>query len=145
MGTRSGVMLGLVLVFGLAGCAAIGVAKKDVDTGKQVLAEQGSSGSVEAHKLVDPILPFVPDPLKPFAGPLLSLLGVAITWNVGRRARKGQTPTAPFTGFAGQKVGIEFLLQQIVTVAVGAFRIFELAAAKSKAAVATVLPVKANE
>lgn len=138
-GIAIGIAASLLLV---AGCAALKQAKADVDTGKQVLAEQGTSGTAEATKLLEPFLPFVPDPIKPFAVPLAGILGVAVAWNVGRKSRKGQPATAPFLGFGGKLVGAEFVLQQVVTVLVGVFRIFEIIANKGKTAVATVLPVK---
>ena len=134
------VALGCALL--LVGCAAVQQGKADYDLGKQTLAEQGTSGTAEATKLVEPFLPFVPEPLKPFALPIVSVIGAVVTWNVGRRQRKGQAATKPISGWLGQKAGLEFLIQQVVTVLVGGFRIVELIATKGKTAVATVLPVK---
>lgn len=134
--------IGIAASLLLVGCAALGQAKKDMESGRQVLAEQGTSSAAEATKLLEPFLPFVPDPIKPFVVPLAGVLSLAVAWSVGRKARKGQPTTAPFLGFGGKLVGAEFVLQQVVTVLVGIFRIVELIANKGKTAVATVLPVK---
>jgi hypothetical protein len=137
-----GLAIGIAASLLLVGCAALKQAKADVETGKRVLAEQGTSGTAEATKLIEPFLPFVPDPIKPFVMPLAGILGLAVAWNVGRKDRKGQLQAAPFLGFGGKLVGAEFVLQQVVTVLVGIFRIVEVIANKGKTAVATVLPVK---
>lgn len=129
----------------LCGCAALQQGKADYDLGKTTLAEQGTTGAAEGLKAVEPFLPYVPEPLKPFAAPLATLIGLAVTWNVGRKARKGQSPTNPITGFLGRNTGVEFALQQLVTVLIGGFRIVEVLANKGKTTVATVLPVKDAE
>ena len=126
----------------LAGCAAIKQGKADYEVGKSVLAEAETSGIAEANKLIEPVLPYLPEPIKPFAGTIAGALGFIITWRAGRKVRKGQPATAPFIGFAGQKIGAEFLLQQAVTVVVGVFHLIEAFGSKGKSLAGVILPVK---
>ena len=144
MGKR--MIVGLVCVALLAvGCAALQQAKRDVESGNVILAEQGTSATAEGAKFIDPLLPFVPEPLKPFVGWLPWVIGVVIARQTGKRARKGQPTAAPITGFGGKLAGFELVIQEAVNVIAGIFRVIEYVGAKGKSAATVVLPVKPSE
>ena len=119
------VVLGVFMGVTLVGCAAFQQAKADYDVGKVTpMAEGEVSPSQAAHSLIDPIKDFLPTPVQPVAGVAVILLTVLGTWNRGRRIRKQLVSTPnPITGFWGQKVGLEAVVQQIASVAHGLFEV----------------------
>lgn len=113
----------VAVVFLVAGCAALNQAREDYARGKETpLAPNEIAPEEAAHKIVDPVAPFIPEPFRnPVAAGALSLLTIVGTWQRGRRERKGQPVSVnPITGPWGNSLGLEFILQNVINVVRGA-------------------------
>ncbi len=109
----------------LVGCAALKLVKSDYDTGKATPLAEGELSPVDAaNGIVAPVIPFLPEPLKPVAGIAVVVLTAIGTWRRGRKIRQGQPTSAnPITGNFGAKVGLEAIVQNIANISQGAFEV----------------------
>ena len=116
-------VLGVALV--CTGCAVFKQAKADYDTGKTTALAAGElSPRSAAEGLVEPIKPFLPTPLQPLAGFAVTALAIFGTWKRGKRIRLEQpVSTNPIVGSWGQKLGLESVVQNVVTATRGAFEV----------------------
>ena len=121
----------LLVTMGLAGCALFGQARDDYERGKPAntpLAETELAPKDQSHNLLEPIVPFLPDPLKPAAGVVAGILTVFLTWQRGRRIRKNQPPsTNNYLGVIGNLgiggMKLEGLLQFVTTAIRGVYEV----------------------
>lgn len=115
-------VVSLSVLLTVAGCAWIQQAGKDVSVGKTApLAEGEVSVGEAAHTLIDPIVPYLPEPVKPVAGVLVSLLALVGAWRRGRKIRLQQPASAnPITGNWGKNIGVEKIVQVVTTAIRGA-------------------------
>ena len=121
------IMLAVVVVTAVTvvGCAGLQRAQDDYKVGASTpLVEGEISPHAAAVSLVEPLKPFIPAPLQPFAGIIVTALAGFGTWRRGRKLRKGQTVSGnPITGTLGAKVGIESIVQTLATIAAGIFQV----------------------
>lgn len=102
---RHGWMIATALTVGLGvvGCKVV----DDYQAGKNTpLAADEQSPSEQAHGLLDPLVPYLPDPVKPVAGPLVAVVAAVLTWRRGRRINAGKpvSTQGPILGAWGARV-----------------------------------------
>lgn len=121
---RKATLLLLILSFlFLSGCAMIKQGIQDYKTGKETpVAVDETSPAQLADNIVDTIkgLPYI----GPFAGSIGSALTGFLVWRRGRKIRLGMPlNTKPATGFLGNLIGAEGLVQTVSNVLTGAFEV----------------------
>ena len=107
----------------LSGCAWVKQAVSDYKTGKEAPVEEGEKSPAEQAGEISNIVSNLP-----FVGPYAPMLSTALigffTWRRGKRIRSGMpVNTKPATGFLGNKVGAELLVQTLSDVFKGFFEI----------------------
>ena|SRR3990167_10749598 len=107
----------------LVGCAALKQVHSDAQVGLTAPLEAGELSPQEQASEVTGILQAVPvvGPFAPILGPLL--VGI-FGWQRGRRIRKALPVSSnPISGFLGNKVGIEAVIQQVTNVVEGLYEV----------------------
>lgn len=126
------VVVGLIALT-FVGCASLKQAKDDVTTGYTAPLAEGEQSPLEkAQPIADATTSVVTTTVPitaPFAMPINKLIAGAaalfFAWQRGRQIRKDQpVSTHPVTGFAGNQVGIESVVQAISTVSQGVTELF---------------------
>lgn len=127
-------LLSLIPVFILAGCASLKQAKNDVAVGYTVPLANGEVSPADQARPIADVTTGVITTALPIAGPFQNPIHNAIAWAAGtffawqrgRNIRKNQAPSAnPITGFLGNQAGLESIVQNIATVASGVTELFK--------------------
>lgn len=123
-------IIGVLLI---AGCATVKQAKSDIQTGLTTPLAQGEISPQEQGKQVgQAVTGAITTALPvtaPFAFPIqyavAGLAGLYAAWTRGRQIRKNQTPSVnPVTGYLGNQVGLEGLIQNVSTITSGVTEFF---------------------
>lgn len=112
-------------VFLFVGCANIKQAAEDYKVGRSTELVNGEVAPKEQAKQISNAVGVLPIPYADKVATVLGgLLTFFFTWQRGRRIRAGQPPsTNPATGFLGNAMGLEVLVQNVSTAVVGAFEV----------------------
>lgn len=122
-----------LLALTLVGCATIKQAKDDVATGYTTPLQAGEVAPQEQARPIAGSVTGAITTLFPVAAPiatplnegLAGLLGLFFAWQRGRSIRKQQPISPnPITGFLGNKVGLEAVVQNVSTTIAGVTEVF---------------------
>jgi hypothetical protein len=115
----------IVCVFLFVGCAQLREATEDFKVGKSAELVNGEVSPKDSAKQISNAVGVLPIPYADKAAAVLGgLLTFFFTWQRGRRIRAGQPPsTNPATGFLGNAMGLEGLVQNLSSAVVGAFEV----------------------
>lgn len=116
-----------------AGCASIKQAKDDIKTGYTAPVAVGEVTPLEAAQPIaqaatgalTTAIPITAPFSMPIQGAIASAVGLFFAWQRGRAIRKNQPISAnPVTGFLGNQMGLESVLQSLATVTSGITEVF---------------------
>ena len=114
------VLVGCLL---LVGCATVEQARSDASLGLTTPVAEGEVSPQQQASEVSGILQAIPV-VGPYAGLLGPLLVGFFGWQRGRRLRKNLPVSAnPITGFLGNKVGLEAVVQQVTNLVEGLYEV----------------------
>jgi len=123
------VIFSIIALF-MVGCASLKQAKSDAQIGYTAPLSQGEIAPLDQAKPIAATatgalvsaLPIAAPFSMPIQGAIASAVGLFFAWQRGRSIRKGQPVSSnPVTGFLGNTVGIEGLIQNLANIVTGAF------------------------
>lgn len=108
----------------LAGCASVKQAHSDLKTGYTSPLEAGEQSPLEQAQPIAATITAVAPFLTPFNGLIATGLSGIFAWKRGNRIRAGKpVSTNPITGYFGNKIGAESLVQNMSNIVTGVFEL----------------------